>query len=148
MVRPVAAKDYWGKSRLLRFIACGVFNSVLLNRTPLPSEGNPLDELEQVLLDGQSLILFPEGTRGGREGVGKLRSGIYHLAKRVDRVEFVPVWLENFSRILPKGEFLPVPILCAVSFGDAITLRESEEKQRFLQRVSDAMTELRELQDA
>ena len=69
---------------------------------------------------GNSLIVFPEGTRGNGLEVGPFKSGIYYLwAKRPD-VQFVPVYLSNLNRILPKGEFLPVPVISRVVFGTAL----------------------------
>jgi hypothetical protein len=31
----------------------------------------------------------------------------------------VPVWLENLGRVLPKGEIIPLPLLCSINFGHA-----------------------------
>ena len=54
---------------------------------------------------GASLIVFPEGTRNTTEAkLLPFKSGIYHLASRRPDVEFVPVWIENLHRVMPKGE--------------------------------------------
>jgi len=147
-VRPVAAQDYWDASRFRRYLAGNVFRSVLI---PRPGKGAPLREsataaiekMGDVLSEGQdSLIFFPEGTRGGADGIGAFKSGLYHLAKRHPEVELVPVYMENLSRILPKGEFLPVPILGSVSIGRPIRLDAGESKQEFLLRARRELCEL------
>jgi hypothetical protein len=47
----------------------------------------------------------------------RFRSGLYNLTVERPHVELIPCWIENMSRVLPKGEFLPVPLLCRVVFG-------------------------------
>ena len=82
---------------------------------------------------GLSLILFPEGTRNTtEEQLLPFKSGLYHLAKARPEAELVPVWIENLNRVMPKGEFVPVPLLCTVTFGAPLTLGEGEDKAAFL----------------
>ena len=153
-VRPVAAQDYWEANRLRRYLAGRVFRSVLI---PRPGNGAPLKEsatvaiekMSEALVGGvDSLILFPEGTRGGAAAVGSFKSGLFHLAERHPDVELVPVFMENLSRILPKGEILPVPILGSVSIGSPIQLVADESKQAFLVRARQALCELGGVADA
>jgi len=150
MTRPVAAKDYWN-SGLRKRIAVNAFHAVLVERGGKNVEGdrataarNTLGQLFQALEEGNSLIVFPEGTRGNGLEVGPFKSGIYHLwAKRPD-VQFVPVHLSNLNRILPKGEFLPVPVISRVVFGPGLKLEEEETKESFLQKAHAAVCALRE----
>jgi hypothetical protein len=52
------------------------------------------------------------------------------------------VYLENLNRILPKGEFLVVPLLSRVIFGAPLALQPQEDKQAFLTRARNALQEL------
>ena len=70
------------------------------------------------------------------------KGGLYHLAKRRPDIELVPVWIENLNRVMPKGEFVPVPLLCTVTFGAPLTLREAEDKAAFLERTRSALLAL------
>jgi hypothetical protein len=70
------------------------------------------------------------------------KSGIFHLAKRQPQLEFVTVWIENPGRVMPKGALLPVPLLCALSFGPPVRLEPEETKTRFLARARDALEAL------
>jgi len=88
---------------------------------------------------GASLIVFPEGTRGCGNGVQAFKSGLYHLAHARPDVEFVPVFLENIHRILPKGETIPVPLSASVSFGAPLLLLPGESKAVFLARARHAL---------
>lgn len=142
LVHPVVAKDYWEKNSLKKFIAIEVFNSVLINRHTNTHE-NPLQPLIVTLEKQQSLILFPEGTRGNGEQIVDFKSGLYHLAKQFPHIHFVPVYLNNLNRVLPKGSKLVVPIICSAIFGSAISpLHENETKADFLLRAKQALKDL------
>jgi 1-acyl-sn-glycerol-3-phosphate acyltransferase len=135
--RPVAARDYWEGGPFRRFLAEKVFRAVLIERKKVTAHSNPLEAMEAALDAGDSLILFPEGTRQGDEdgGVHDFKPGLWHLARKHPDVELVPVYLENLNRILPKGDFLLVPLLAAVTFGSPLRREEGEEKSAFLERA-------------
>jgi 1-acyl-sn-glycerol-3-phosphate acyltransferase len=141
--RPVAARDYWAADPLRRYLSVRVFRSVLIDR--VGSEAHAaVSQMVAGLGDKDSLILFPEGTRGSGERVAPFKTGVYHLCEACPGLELVPVYIENPHRILPKGEFLPVPMLTRITFGVPLRLREGESKQEFLVRAHDAVTALRE----
>ena len=139
---PVAALDYWGTTKLRRFIALACLNAVLLDRTP-HSGADALEPLYRLLEQGESLIIFPEGTRSTGV-IAPFKSGIYHLARRFPDVELVPVYLENLHRILPKGSFLLVPLICAAWFGSPLQVNADETKDDFLGRARRAVASLAE----
>ena len=141
--RPVAARDYWDTGELRRFLIHRVFRGVLVERGADPRTKDPLVPLIDALDRGDSLIIFPEGTRNTEEEMLPFKSGIYHLARQRPGVDLVPVWIENVGRVMPKGQVLPVPLLCSVNFGAPIRLQEDEEKQAFLDRARLAIVELR-----
>lgn len=103
---------------------------------------DPMAVMLAALDAGDSLILFPEGTRNLGEGMLPFKSGLYHLARQRPGVELVPVWLENLARVMPKGSLVPVPLLCSVSFGTPIRLGAEEEKDAFLHRARQCILEL------
>jgi hypothetical protein len=76
----------------------------------------------QALGNGDSIILFPEGTRGHGEEPQPFKAGLYNLALRFPQVVLVPAWIDNVQRVMPKGEVVPVPILCSVTFGAPVAL--------------------------
>ncbi|MEX5384137.1 lysophospholipid acyltransferase family protein [Cronobacter muytjensii] len=144
---PVAAADYWQKTWLRRYLASRIFNVVLLerNRPPVEAESarDPLDTLVLTLEKGDSLIFFPEGTRGDGEALAAFKSGLYHLARRTPQAQLVPVWLENMNRVLPKGSHLVVPVICTATFGlPEPTPVDDETKAAFLARTKTALEAL------
>lgn len=141
--RIVAARDYWGKTATRRWLSCKVFRAVLIDRTDVSRHNNPLTAITTCLDEGCSVIIFPEGTRGDGETTAQFRPGLWHVARARPEIEFVPVWIENLSRVLPKGEVLPVPIAVAVTIGEPVKLDHPETKPAFLQRCRSAMLSLR-----
>jgi 1-acyl-sn-glycerol-3-phosphate acyltransferase len=142
--RPVAARDYWEGSAIRRRIANNVFRAILIDRTRTSAHASPLAPLEEALAAGDSLILFPEGTRTDDEGgeMNPFKPGLWHLARKHPEVQLVPVHLESLNRILPKGEFILVPLLAAVTFGAPVILAEGEGKPSFLQRARQSVEAL------
>lgn len=143
LARPVAGADYWLKGKFRRFIINNVFNGLLIMRN-----GNDpkaiTQQMSAALQEGSSLIIFPEGTRNMDDDVTLLpfKSGIYHLARENPDVQFVPIWIDNINRVLPKGKFLPIPLLCEVHVGTPLSLREGETKEAFLERSRNALLAL------
>jgi 1-acyl-sn-glycerol-3-phosphate acyltransferase len=141
-VRPVAGADYWRRDALRRYLIGAVFNGVLIERDPAQRSENPVDFLCAVVDTGASLILFPEGTRNQGDGVLPFKSGLFHLARQRPELEFVPVWIDNLARVMPKGKLLPLPLLCTATFGAPVRLRPEEDKAAFLARARDALIAL------
>jgi 1-acyl-sn-glycerol-3-phosphate acyltransferase len=142
--RPVAGADYWLKSPLRRFIGRDVFNAVLIDRDREARTRDPIEVMEEAIAGGASLILFPEGTRNMTdEPLLPFRAGLYRLALARPDVELVPVWIENLNRVMPKGEFIPVPLMCSVSFGPSLKVADGEAIEPFLARARDALLALR-----
>lgn len=133
--RPVAAKDYWGGSAFRRYVSGKGFNVVLIERAREGRDGDPLQPLYDVLSSGQSLIIFPEGTRKPQALPDPFKSGLYYLSQRFPNVELVPVYLENLHRSMPKGTFFPLPLICTVRFGAPLAAIENESKEKFLERA-------------
>ena len=145
--QPIAAKDYWGCGRFRKYIANKIIHAVLIKRNQIVCRHNenPINIMCEALDKGSSLIIFPEGTRNTHETIKNFQSGLYHLCKRRKDIEYIPVYLENLSRILPKGEFLPIPILGSVTFGAPLTINNNELKADFLNRARQAIEELKQL---
>jgi 1-acyl-sn-glycerol-3-phosphate acyltransferase len=143
ITRPIAAKDYWTKTALKRWITTSVFHAIYVDRVKVGDQ-DPLEPLVEALTNGDSIILFPEGTRGNQEEPQSFKSGLYNLAIKFPHVVLVPAWINNVQRVMPKGEVVPVPILCSVTFGAPIVLQDGEDRGAFLTRARQAVLDLRE----
>lgn len=140
--RPVAGRDYWEKTPRRRRLARDFFNAVLIERQHVTVASNPLAPMIAALEAGDSLIVFPEGTRSADGQVHEFKSGLYHVARARPGVALVPVHLQNLSRILPKGDILPVPLLGSLTLGEPLQLGPEETKPAFLQRAREAVQRL------
>jgi len=142
--RPVAAKDYWIRGWVRRYLA-RVFNALLIDRTEIKVHQSPVDVMLREMGNDYSLIVFPEGGRTSGEDIGEFKSGLYYLCKKRPDLEIVPVHIDNLNRVLPRGEFLPVPLLSCISFGPPMWLEKGEPKTEFLRRAREAVCRLKDM---
>ena len=141
-VRPAAAKDYWWSSATRRYIAEKIFRAVPVTRHRETRDDDPLHDLEMALAQGDSLIFFPEGTRGTGGKIQPFKNGLYRLVAKHPGVTLVPVYINNLNRVLPKGALLPVPIICTVTFGAGFTLKPDEQRPGFIARAQSELEAL------
>jgi 1-acyl-sn-glycerol-3-phosphate acyltransferase len=144
LTRPVAAKDYWEKG-IRHYLATRVFNALLIDRKDIKVHQSPVDLMIREIGDRKSLIVFPEGGRSPDGTIGEFKSGLYYLGKKRPDLELVPVYIDNLNRVLPRGEFLPVPLLSCISFGAPMWLEAGEPKTDFLRRAREAVRRLKEV---
>ena len=144
--RPIAARDYWTSSPFKAWLTREVFHAVYVNRTRTKDasglgtdDQDPLEPLLEALSHGDSLVIFPEGTRSNKGEPQAFKSGLYHLAQAHPLVQLIPTWIDNVQRVMPKGEVVPVPILCTVTFGAPLARADGEDKRDFLERARAAV---------
>lgn len=141
LIRPVAAADYFNRNRLVGFVSSVFFNILPIERKHICRGSNPLDDLRTTLSKGQSLIIFPEGTRSMTGEIGTFHAGVAHLAKEFPQIPVIPVYMSNMWRALPKGEFILLPFICELHIGPAIFPKGSKEEM--IQAVRGAVLELK-----
>ena len=118
-VQPVAAGDYFGSSRVKAFLTRAMVNAILIPRVPKPgAEANPINLMTQALDKGNSLIVFPEGSRGEPEKMQAFKRGIGLLLEKRKQVPYIPVFMKGLGKVLPKGRFLLVPYESDIYFGE------------------------------
>ena len=122
-IRPVAAADYFDRNKVISILSRTLFNILPIARKHITAGNNPVRQMSAALEAGDSLIIFPEGTRGTGEDLGEFRSGVAHLLEKMPDVCVLPAYLINMGRSLPKGEFLPVPFFCEIRLGWPINIQ-------------------------
>ncbi len=142
--RPVAAKDYWNKGPIRRYLANNLFGAILIDREEIKVHQSPVDLIIREIGHSRSLILFPEGGRQTGGEIGEFKSGLYYLCKKRPDLELIPVYIDNMNRILPRGEVLPVPMLSCVTFGPPLWLEAGESKNDFLGRARQSVRNLKD----
>ena len=144
LTRPVAAKDYWTKDAIRRHMA-RAFGAILIDREEIKVHQSPIDAMLSEIGSTHSLIVFPEGRRNTEEEMQEFKSGLYYLSKKRPDLELMPVYIDNLNRVLPRGEFLPVPLLSSITVGAPIWLEPGENKADFLKRARQAVLRLKDV---
>ncbi len=142
-IRPVAAADYFERNAFVSVLSKTMFNILPIARRGITSENNPLRSMQSALERGESLIIFPEGTRAVGEEMGPFRSGVAHLIEKMPDVPVIPAYLVNMGRSLPKGELIPVPFFCEIRLGPPRLIRGS--RQEIVKSLEAAVRELKEI---
>ena len=143
VTRPVAAADYWLTTPLRTFAGRDVFRAVLIDRRPEARTEDPMTAILAAIDEGASLILFPEGKRNmGEDLLLPFKSGLFNIGAARPEVELVPTWIANLNRIMPKGEVIPLPLICTVTFGAPLRVGDGEDKAAFLARAQAALLAL------
>lgn len=127
-IRPVAAADYFERNKFVSLLTKTLFNILPIARKNITAENNPLRRMREAIEAGDSIIIFPEGTRGSGQEMGEFRSGVAHLIEKMPGVAIVPAYLVNMGRSLPKGEFIPVPFFCEIRIGAPRILQGSRQE--------------------
>jgi 1-acyl-sn-glycerol-3-phosphate acyltransferase len=145
--RPVAGSDYWSRGIVRRYLSSQVFGAILIDRAQpgmgLETARHSIERIAEGMGSDKSIIVFPEGTRSLNGELLPFKSGLYRLCQLKPELELVPVYLDNMTRILPKGEVLPVPLLSRVTFGPPMQAVPGEAKEVFLERARQALLALR-----
>ena len=138
--RPVATAEYWSAGPVRRYVVQAIFRSVLVTRR----EGllNPLEPVADALRQADSLLFFPEGTRGPGQILQPLKAGIFHLARWFPDIDIIPVWIDSSYRSMPKGFAIPLPLRCSITFGAPLRLKAKQGQQEFLAELRQALEAL------
>lgn len=140
--RPVAARDYWDKPGLRGYLSGTVLRAVLIERRKEERDGDPLLPVIAALEQGDSLILFPEGTRTPERLPQRFRGGLFRIALQFPLLQLVPAYLDTLHRSMPKGAHIPLPLYCTVRFGAALPRMEGDARDAFLERARSAVVAL------
>ena len=138
---PVAAGDYFGKSPFKAFITRLFTNSLLIRRSKDANGANPIEMMSDSLQKGDSLILFPEGSRGEPQKMQQFKKGIGIILQKNPNIAYIPVYMTGMGRILPKGETLLVPFDSYVIFGEP-SYCKSEDVDEIVKEIEQKILDL------
>jgi len=139
--RPVAAADYFQKHPVRRFVFEQCMHAVPIRRDKVTKSSNPLTAVLEAMDQGNSIVIFPEGSRGQPEQMAELKTGVAHLISRRPETKVIPVFMRNLGFSLPRGDFILVPMFCDVFVGKPRCMPGS--KPEIMQQLADSFDELR-----
>ncbi len=134
-----AGADYFFTNRVTSALSALTIGAIPVERKKVTRRS--ADQAAELIDDGWSMLIFPEGGRSP-DGWGQpFRGGAAYLSLRCG-VPVVPVHLQGTGRILRKGAKLPTPSSTTVTFGDPLRPEEGEDSRRFAARIEDAVAAL------
>lgn len=119
MVKPVAAKDHFGKTKISKWLSEFFINALLINRKrdKIIKTNDPIHNMIETIDQGYSLILFPEGTRGKPEVEQDLKPGIGLLLQQRPNIPVVSAFMKGMGKAMPKGDNLIIPFNSKIVIG-------------------------------
>ena len=139
-LRPVAAADYFFRNRYLKWFALNCIGIIPLDRSGESDRSKLFDPCHKALDRGDILILYPEGSRGKPEELGRLRKGLFFMLAQRKQTPVIPVLMNGLGYALPKGEALLVPYCCDVIIGPAML--SGEDPVAFTRQLTEVFHEL------
>ncbi len=139
-VHPVAAADYFLKNRWLKWLALNLVGIIPIERNSISAGRDVLAPVFEALDKNNILILFPEGTRGEPENLGKLKNGVGQIICQRPAVPVIPVFFHGLGRSLPKGEIILVPFFIDAFIG--LPLKWPGNRKAFMTDLNQAMAGL------
>ncbi|MCQ2193203.1 MAG: 1-acyl-sn-glycerol-3-phosphate acyltransferase [Paludibacteraceae bacterium] len=137
-VKPVAAEDYFGNTKLKAKFSNFFINTLLINRKSKSTDGAnySINKIIAAIDEGYSLILFPEGTRGEPEQMSRMKSGIARILAQRPNLKYVPVYMTGMGKSLPKGTPFILPYNASLHFGEP-TLAKSTDSHEIMDQIVD-----------
>ena len=87
---------------------CEALNHVFIDRSNRQAALASLEEAKRFIVDGTSIIFFPEGTRSKTGKLGTFKKGAFRMALDMD-LPLLPVTLSGTNKILPSGSTRLMP---------------------------------------
>ncbi len=128
-VHPVAAGDYFGKNIITSFLTTFFINTILISRNKNESKRSAIEDMDQLLKEGKSLLIFPEGSRGQAEIMQDFKHGVSILAKKNPHIPIIPIFMKGMGKALPKGDPFLIPMECQINIGAPIAIENIETKE-------------------
>ena len=140
MLRPVAALDYFMRTRVLAWFATNIIGIIPIARRGHEKGHNPLEPCFAALDRGEILILFPEGSRGEPETLSQFKKGVAHLVKARPDTPVYPIFIHGLGKALPKDSRLLVPFNSDIAVGAPVAW--NDEIDAFMAALQARMQEL------
>lgn len=136
----IAAGDYFGKNKLMSFFMRFLVNAKLIDRKN--GGRDVIEQMDRSLKRGRSIIIFPEGSRGEPGVMQDFKKGVAILLQKNPSIPYIPVYLDNLDKIMPKGDPFIIPYCSNVLVGRAKRIRGGETLEEILETMRREITDL------
>jgi 1-acyl-sn-glycerol-3-phosphate acyltransferase len=136
-----AARDYFFDVWWRQAFTALVYGGFAIDRAK--GGTGAIDKARELVLDGWSLVVFPEGTRSPDGHMQRFRHGASRLALECG-VGVAPISIIGAYQAMPKGKLWPRPGRppVTVRFGNVLYPQEGETHQSLSGRMQTAVAEL------
>lgn len=133
----VAAKDYFFNKSWK-----ALFSRVFINAMPFDRKGRvdeSMAKCREILGQGGSLVIFPEGTRSPDGQIQDFKSGVGRLLAGHRRACGVPVYIDGAFGIMPKGSGFPRNGKLRVFYGKPISFQDLKAGPESYRTIAEAL---------
>lgn len=143
-VKPVAAADHFGKTRLKEKLTNYFVNTLQIQRKRDKEnpENDPIHKMIKALDEGHSLIIFPEGTRGEPEVQQPFKPGVALVLKERPQVKYITAYMKGMGKAMPKDDSLIVPHTSSLIYGQPAQVTQTEV-HNILQQIENDLNALK-----
>ncbi len=142
-IHPVAAADYFCNTKFKTFVFTKLLGIIPIQRKVRKAKEEEIfKDINDALRGGQTIIIYPEGTRGETNELAKFKTGVAHIARMNPDVPVIPIFINGPDKILPKTDFLWVPFISDVYVGDAMFWDDTTTKD-FTDKIKHAVENLK-----
>jgi 1-acyl-sn-glycerol-3-phosphate acyltransferase len=112
-----------------------------IDRQVILSAYKTLDQIIKILKAGESVMIFPEGTRSRDGSLGKFKRGSLMAALK-SGAPVVPIAIDGSYNIMPKGTYLVNPSRIKLSVGKPIYITDEKEYDQKVEEVRAAIARM------
>lgn len=143
-IHPVVAHDYFCNTKFKNFIFKTFFGVIPIKRKfHKITKEEMFKEINETLQKGETIIIYPEGTRGEDNSVKEFKTGVAHIAKMNPNVPVVPFYINGPDRILPKGAIFWVPFIANVYISEHLYYDNTSTKE-FSEKIRSVIQTLKD----
>lgn len=143
-IHPLAAVDYFCKNNFSAFIFKTLIGIIPIQRKVMKSTTAEMYKtINETLNAGETIIIYPEGSRGNDSKIQSFKSGFAHIAQMNPNVPVIPIYINGPDRILPKGTLLWIPFIADVYVSEPVYYDNTSIKE-FTEKVKVIVENLKE----
>jgi 1-acyl-sn-glycerol-3-phosphate acyltransferase len=112
-----------------------------IDRAAVMSAYKTLDQIIGIIKSGESVMIFPEGTRSRDGSLGKFKRGSLMAALK-SGAPVVPIAIDGSYDIMPRGTYLIKPSPVRLSVGKPIYIKSEEEYDQKVEEARNAIAKM------